>query len=258
MREITEAAERLRAYLDNRNPYTTYRGKPPEGAPQLRIDIKTLIAALASDAKGAGLVAVKPLEWRDSDGCSYAESSIGTYEVSHYGEKHRCVYVKFRESWITTRPSDIPAAKAAAQAHKDQLIRSEIVDPPAALGDLDAAAKRITTWRGSNWESLPDGSIVDKGYPIFSHSLQGGWRFQGCKDDMRKLISEVVALAGPAALGAGSAPEGWVLVPREPTAEMISAYCEAQNNLGIAAFANARVIWPAMLAVAPAAPGEAP
>src|SRR6185503_1534689 len=42
-----------------------------------------------------------------------------------------------------------------------------------------------------------------------------------------------------------------ILVPREPTEAMIRAYCETCERLGIRAWANASVIWPAMLAAAP-------
>jgi hypothetical protein len=45
--------------------------------------------------------------------------------------------------------------------------------------------------------------------------------------------------------------EGMVLVPREPTQAMINAYCETQERLGIRAWANASVIWPAMIEAAP-------
>ncbi|MCZ3377480.1 hypothetical protein [Rhizobium sp. AG207R] len=44
---------------------------------------------------------------------------------------------------------------------------------------------------------------------------------------------------------------GGIVVPREPTPAMISAYCELQNGLGINAFANGRLAWEAMINASP-------
>jgi hypothetical protein len=62
----------------------------------------------------------------------------------------------------------------------------------------------------------------------------------------------VEALAKPGA----DVPEGWVLVPREPTEAMIEAFAEAHHELGFHAWANCSFVWPRMLATAPPAPAD--
>lgn len=56
------------------------------------------------------------------------------------------------------------------------------------------------------------------------------------------------ALASPA-----SAAEGWVLVPREPTDEMIDAYFDRCRELGFTAHINATAAWQAMIDAVPPA-----
>lgn len=50
---LAAAAERLRAYLDGTFHYKAYRGRAPEGVPQMRSDLDTVLSAVADiETKG--------------------------------------------------------------------------------------------------------------------------------------------------------------------------------------------------------------
>lgn len=57
---------------------------------------------------------------------------------------------------------------------------------------VERTAQIITKWLGYSWGGLGEGSVVAKGFPVFTHG-QFGWGFQGRKDDMRNLAREILA-----------------------------------------------------------------
>lgn len=60
--------------------------------------------------------------------------------------------------------------------------------------EVEAGARLIAKWLGYSWDGLHDGSVVAKGFPVFTHG-QFGWKFQGHKDDVRDLVRDILALA---------------------------------------------------------------
>lgn len=70
-------------------------------------------------------------------------------------------------------------------------------------------------------------------------------------DTEMELAAEEYASFMEAAIRAYVEARGLVMVPREPTFCMVSAYCEEQDKFGIPFFANATAIWEAILAAAP-------
>ncbi|WP_019170724.1 WYL domain-containing protein [Pseudaminobacter salicylatoxidans] len=69
---------------------------------------------------------------------------------------------------------------------------------------VDSTAQAITKWLGYAWDGLPEGSIIERGFPVFTHG-QFGWKFQAHKDDMRNFARELIE----AALRAAGEPVAW-------------------------------------------------
>jgi hypothetical protein len=65
---------------------------------------------------------------------------------------------------------------------------------------VERAARIITEWLGYSWEGIEDGSVEDKGFPVFTNS-QFGWVFQGRKGDMQRLAHRILAALEPAEEG---------------------------------------------------------
>lgn len=57
-------------------------------------------------------------------------------------------------------------------------------EPAVTEEQVEAAAKVITKWLGFAWDGLRYGRVVDRGFPVFLHHSQTGWKFQGHKGDM--------------------------------------------------------------------------
>jgi len=147
---------------------------------------KHIAAALAADAKGAGPVAVKPLEWNGPD-C----------DGEHWASREKYVVLASNEDgyWLSGVGGFFPtveAAKAAAQADFEQRIRSAIIDAPAALG----AGPTPDGWQPI--ETAPrDGNEIILGGPGWSHAgfwdngaechrAGAGWFFE---DDRASLLT---------------------------------------------------------------------
>lgn len=54
----------------------------------------------------------------------------------------------------------------------------------------DAAAKKIAEWLGYAWDGLSPDSVVDRGFPIWTHG-QNGLHFQGGQEDLRRLAHSI-------------------------------------------------------------------
>lgn len=66
---------------------------------------------------------------------------------------------------------------------------------------VEAAARIITKWLGYAWDGLHDGRVTDKGFPVFIHHSQTGWKFQGHKGDMIDLARAALKAAMEAGHG---------------------------------------------------------
>lgn len=69
--------------------------------------------------------------------------------------------------------------------------------PPAQAvteAQVEAVARHVTKWLGYSWEGLGEGSVVAKGFPVFTNG-QFGWGFQGRQDDMRALARDLLTAA---------------------------------------------------------------
>lgn len=60
--------------------------------------------------------------------------------------------------------------------------------------EVERVAKLITEWLGYSWDGLGEGSVVAKGFPVWTHGEFGG--FQGRKDDMRSLALATLHAGG--------------------------------------------------------------
>lgn len=61
---------------------------------------------------------------------------------------------------------------------------------------IEIIAKGVTSWLGYSWDDLSEGSVTEKGLPVFTYG-QSGWTFQGRKDDMLDLGRELLEAAIP-------------------------------------------------------------
>lgn len=68
-------------------------------------------------------------------------------------------------------------------------------DVTAAMDAAEAAARKLASWMGYGWDGLNDGSIVEKGFPVFTFNQFGGRRFQGYKGDLINFARELLAAA---------------------------------------------------------------
>ena len=108
-------------YSDNLNtalgPYSDKRAR------YVRTNMKT-----AFEAGTRAPVAVKPLVWEDFEGTQMATTVLGKYAVDGVGLNFICLYRPIHAvvSDQVTSPYDVldqDMAKAAAQAHHDELVR---------------------------------------------------------------------------------------------------------------------------------------
>lgn len=124
--------------------------------------------------------------------------------------------------------------------------------------EVEAGARLIAKWLGYSWDGLHDGSVVAKGFPVFTHG-QFGWKFQGHKDDVRDLVRDILALASsdpaPATEAAGETLgaefDRLIREYQEPDADGTRG--EAWNLIADFAVANSDAILSAIKAQ-PAAP----
>ena len=63
------------------------------------------------------------------------------------------------------------------------------------MTDPDAMAKHIAAWLGYDWDGLRDGRITDRGFKVWAFSGIGHKTFQGGKDDLRDLATEIVMIS---------------------------------------------------------------
>ena len=63
------------------------------------------------------------------------------------------------------------------------------------MTDPDAMAKRIAEWFGFEWDSLRDGRISERGFKVWGFTGIGHRTFQGGKEDLRDLATEIIAIS---------------------------------------------------------------
>jgi hypothetical protein len=169
-------------------------------------------------------------------------------KFSHAPEKHERVLVV-----------EVPAA---AGAPTDQ-VNLQLVTSGGGQADVDRALRAAQAWAN---EEYMCGRRMGKGEPAMSD------RAEAAKSEC---VAAILALAAPVAAQAGhvAVPEGWKLVPVEPTPDMVTSGFEsvpdeffspgedwdtyaAMTGCQKAAH-RARLCYAAMLAAAPAAPAQA-
>jgi hypothetical protein len=104
---------------------------------------------------------------------------------------------------------------------------------------------------GSPAEHYPDGE--EEGYDVMCSSTTKDCRFNvfgsSTREEAEALWNRRAALASQASKGAG-VPEGWQLVPKEPTLAMVDAYNGTPSGIG-GSPAHALHVWESMLSAAP-------
>lgn len=165
----------------------------------------------------APAVSVKPLEWRNEpippSGETLALSCVGLYCIPHSGDRF---YLKFRDTKTIGDYSTLDKAKAAAQADYETRV----------LSALNTSSEPVN--------ETPKSEHVGTIYKTVCQHCQRVTRIP------QAVISEVAAPA---------VHEGWQLVPKEPTLDMLEAGFHPTVNGPFVDHA-----WKAMLAAAPEAP----
>jgi hypothetical protein len=184
MREISEARARADRIVEE-IAAECREGRIFLGTVKARAVIsKHIAAALAADAKGAGPVVVKP--WRAAHSATWPEC----FGLEHDGE-----FVIHPMAGLSG-----PIARRIAEClneYDQQRIRSAIVDPPAVTApEIDADGDEIISpyeWLAQEFERL---AVLRKMWTPF---------------EIAEIIRrhDIYRPDPPAALGAGSAPEGW-------------------------------------------------
>lgn len=155
-----------------------------------------------------GAVQVKPLEWRifcSNSGNSEAKSPMGEYIIQSETDGW-VMYLPHEQDDGTSFPT-IEAAKAAAQADFEKRIRSALVATPPAPSSADS------------------GMLAVKANSDLKRRLQEALRFAASRSVMSSADEQAILSVFDAAEAATPA-EGWVLVPVEPTPEILDAVAE--------------------------------
>jgi len=177
-------------------------------------------------------------------------------QFPHAGENHERVLVV-----------EVPAAAGAPSDQVNLVLRSQPTGIPVAAAErqdaVERALKAAQAWAN---EEYVCGRNMGKGGPG-THAA--------CDAKQATCLAAIQALAAPVAAQAGqvAVPEGWKLVPIEPTLDMVThgfesapdeffspgedwdAYAEMTGCQKAAH--RAKLCWAAMLAAAPAAPAQA-
>ncbi len=99
-------------------------------------------------------VSVKPLEWRDvpvpPSGETLASSPVGLYCIPHSGDRF---YLRFRDEVTLGDYSTLDRAKAAAQSHFDDAIRSCILPTPKPAWPIDSDDQVEDLARECEWDN---------------------------------------------------------------------------------------------------------
>lgn len=98
------------------------------------------------------------------------------------------------------------------------------------------------------YDEDPRVEVIERDVPVIWRRAAGGALEYALDIDTREIIGARIFL--PAAKG-GAAPAGWVMVPREPTPEMVAAGAKGRQNSARFSFRDG---WVYALAAAPAAP----
>lgn len=151
------AAERLRAYLDGSFKYTAYRGRPPEGTPQLRTDIDTVLRAPAAVREDEAVVG----KWEIDHS---TDSPILTYEKCSVIQDEQAFYVLD----LVRRAATPPAPSGVVGALRAQ---------------IDAEHSKVIGDDGYNYAAGQEYGlrlaliIIDKALAAIEE--QAGWRLVG-------------------------------------------------------------------------------
>ncbi len=155
-------------------------------------------------------------------------------------------------------------ARAAAQRYADELAAEQ--RRAAMYGDLvRRTAEALGVTRADGWHDLPERAAAlvaereARGEPfgfVSEHKTNGPFRFQFHKDVTEVYTDTCVAITRVCTAPQPAIPEGWRLVPAEPTMEMVKAGWTHHPS----AFGDAYLprIWTAMLAAAPQPKGIDP
>jgi len=182
-------------------------------------------------------VAVKGLEWKEAEGgnvnsIASARTPFGNYFTEADPEGFALF---FNSTGLLVHPRH-SAAKAAGEADYEQRIRSALVTTQAQAGE---PTDTIIAWYGANgaeWRRKDGKSAVSMNtpkeyHPAPSDAVATAARrvvevYAGHEDGDGEPCPDIAALN--AALAGTSAapaiPDGWKLVPVEPTAEMLEVY----------------------------------
>ncbi len=138
------ASERLQGWLAGTFAYTAYRGRAPDGVPQLRSDIRIALEAISTPASGGLSVKVKPLTWGEERRVPDAAWSktmlrqhIGHHNLGPFAGSYSVQEMDaggawgWWNTWTSDRYPDgveptLEAAKAAAQADFNARILSAL------------------------------------------------------------------------------------------------------------------------------------
>lgn len=213
-----------------------------------------LTAAFALRPAGdAGEVAVKALEWNDNNiGVSYADTPFGRYRATNSGWW-------FGADHLTYAPSK-EAAKSAAQADYDRRIRSALAAPVRSpdAGVKEAGRKLAKAVWGIDFVEPPQ-PPEQEAVRVTDEAVRAVKEIKTlvvaafnnprlAKSTLNSVEHKLEALATALA---SAKPEGWRLVPVEPTDAMLKAAAsvnfENEDERGMACN-----LWHVMLAAAPA------
>lgn len=186
--EMIEAARSAIRYLNSHDT--------PWSDEQVSAVVTAALAAMPAQG-----VRVKPLEWEDKPGLSFAKTSIGTYFIR---ERHGYWKLELDDAVITASDTAIVfpslrAAKAAAQADYEARIMAAL-EPAPAGGDVAAipkmrpipiaAAKRIAKEYGYDQVLIYARRCHDTPEPHGEHMTTYGRNAQHC--DVAALIGDTL------------------------------------------------------------------
>lgn len=210
-------------------------------------------AALAADARGAGPVAVTPLEWVADHGVAawgpyrlfQAETPLGRF--SYGTDSEGSCYWHSTSSGVFMAGDEEAARRMAqaawAKAALDEA--SKFISTPAALGvgsvaaELQQIADMLDAGQGDD-----DGSPI---LPDFEPGMSTVAKVEACLHLLERRRDVIEG-----ALDAGSAPEGWAQIREQAEHVALGIACKAPD----VTYATSVLI--DLIRAAPAAPGEAP
>ena len=162
---------------------------------------------------------------------------------------------------VVTHPDALPdgtLSKSTVKRHASLSTAPQAGEAARVSKVLDAAMREAMQ-DGTSFVRIDPAAVYAPATPqaagvsLTSAQIEAGWRetFSTenpfCPCDL-KTFTKAVRWALRNGTAAGAAPEGWVLVPREPTEAMVAAYWDAGEV--IAPATTAHMAWTAMLAAA--------